>query len=538
MRGAKSAKWVAGAIVVALSATACGGGGSDSGDNKAGGQVKVQIGEPQHGLVPSNTYETEGAEVIHALFTGLVQFDEDGNTKLANAKSIETDDQQHWTIKLKDGWKFHDGTPVTAQSYADAWNYAANQKNAQETNPLFSKIEGYKDLSPGPGKEPTADKMSGLKVVDDTTLKVTLNTPFSAFKTMLGFTGFAPLPKVFFDDPKAFGQKPVGNGPFKMVGKFQHNDQIKTTKFKDYALADKIEVTGVTFKIYQKQETAWKDLQAGGVDIMDTLPPSALGSAKQVLGDRYVTGNDSGIGYIGFPIQYNKAFQNVDLRHAISMAIDRQAINKAIYSGSRPPADDFISPVVPGYRKGACGEFCTFNPKKAKKLYEKSGGLPNDTMELGYNADGGHKAWITAAANQIEKALDIKVKVKPFEQFGAILDALGDKKYQGAFRMGWIMDYPNMENYLRPIFSKSAIENGSNYAGYVNPKVEDLLDKADAAPPEKAIKLYQKADDIIIQDMPYIPVSFYKRNAGFSKNLSQVKFTADLQVDWTSVKYA
>ena len=152
MRGAKSAKWVAIATVVALGATACGGGGDDtSTGGKGNGVVSVEIGEPQNSLVPTNTYETEGGQVINALFTGLTKLDADNKVVNAMAESIETKDNKVWTIKLKSGYTFHNGEKVTAQSFIDAWNYGANQTNAQQTNPLFSHIQGYSDLNPGEG---------------------------------------------------------------------------------------------------------------------------------------------------------------------------------------------------------------------------------------------------------------------------------------------------------------------------------------------------------------------------------------------------
>jgi oligopeptide transport system substrate-binding protein len=218
------------------------------------------------------------------------------------------------------------------------------------------------------------------------------------------------------------------------------------------------------------------------------------------------------------------------------MSIDRQAIADKIFLGARTPADDFISPIIEGYRKGACGDACTLDPTKAKQLYKESGGLPGNTLEIGYNADGDHKAWVEAVANQIQQNLGIKVTAKPFEQFQTILNDLDAKKYSGAFRMGWNMDYPDMENYLRPIFSKDAITSGSNYAGYVNEDFEKLLVEGDQAPTrEDAIKKYQQADDIILDEMPYVPVYFYKTNGGFSDKIKSVKI-AGHQVLWDTVK--
>ncbi|MGV9345441.1 peptide ABC transporter substrate-binding protein [Streptomyces spiralis] len=538
MRGAKSAKWVAIAAVVALGATACGGGGDDnsSGSGKGGnGVISVEIGEPQNSLVPSNTYETEGGQVINALFTGLTKLDADNKVVNAMAQSIETKDNKVWTIKLKPGYTFHNGEKVTAQSFIDAWNYGANQTNAQQTNPLFSHIEGYGDLNPGEGKKPTTDKLSGLKAVDDNTLQVTLTGPFSAFPAQLSFTAFVPLPKAFFKDPKGFGEAPIGNGPFKMSGKFKHNEEIDTVKYDKYPDASKIEPKGVNFKIYSNLDTAYKDLVAGNLDVQLVIPNSGLPTYHKDLPGRYIDEADSGVGYIGFPIKYNKAFQNADLRRSISMAIDRKTISEKIFLGARTPADDFISPIIDGYRKGAC-DACNLDPAKAKELYKKSGGLPNNTLEIGYNADGDHKAWVEAVANQIQQNLGIKVVAKPFEQFQTILNDLDAKKYQGAFRMGWNMDYPDMENYLRPIFSKDAIANGSNYAGYVNQDFEKLIVEGDHAPThEEAVKKYQEADDVILKEMPYIPVYFYTLNSGFSEKVKSLKI-AGHNILWDTVK--
>jgi oligopeptide transport system substrate-binding protein len=538
MRGAKSAKWVAIAAVVALGATACGGGGDDnsSGGSKGNGVVSVEIGEPQNSLVPTNTYETEGGQVINALFTGLTKLDASNKVVNAMAESIESKDNKVWTIKLKSGYTFHNGEKVTAQSFADAWNYGANQTNAQQTNPLFSHIAGYADLNPGEGKKPTTDKLSGLKVVDDSTLQVTLGGAFSAFPSQLSFTAFVPLPKAFFKDPKAFGEAPIGNGPFKMSGTFKHNQEIDTVKYDKFPDASKIEVKGVNFKIYSNVDTAYKDLVAGNLDSLLTIPTSGLPTYHKDLNGRYIDEADSAVGYIGFPIKYNKAFQNADLRKAISMSIDRKTIASKIFLGARTPADDYISPIIDGYRKGACGEGCTYNPTKAKALYQQSGGLPGNTLEIGYNADGGHKEWVEAVSNEIQQALGIKVTAKPFEQFQTILNDLDAKKYQGAFRMAWSMDYPDMEDYLRPVFSKEAIANGSNYSGYTNETFEKLLVQGDqAATHEEAVKKYQAADDVLLKDLPYIPVYFYTMNAGYSDKIKSMK-VAGHQILWDTVK--
>lgn len=210
MRGAKSAKWVAGAAIIALAATACGGSDSDSGKDMNSGKadpngiLTAQLGEPQNPLQPANAKESQGSRVLRTIFSGLVDY-EPGTGKLTyvNAESVTPNaDSSVWTVKLKPGWKFHDGTTVTSKSFVDSWNWSANVKNNQTNSSWFQDIKGYEDVHPAKGK-PKADKMSGLKIVDDNTFTISLTGPVSYFAYKLGYDVWAPLPESFFKDPAA-----------------------------------------------------------------------------------------------------------------------------------------------------------------------------------------------------------------------------------------------------------------------------------------------------------------------------------------------
>src|SRR5215217_4784020 len=204
---------VASTIVGAMLMTACGGSDDNGGDDSAaasGGEFSIYIGEPENPIVPGNTSESEGSQVVEALWTGLVQYsNEDGSVQYTGvADSIESDDATTWTVKLKDGWTFHDGTPVTANSFVDAWNYTALSTNAQGGSYFFANVEGYDELQ-GEADDagnvvtpPAAGEMSGLKVVDDKTFTVTLTAPFAQYPVTVGYNAFYPLPKAFFDDPE------------------------------------------------------------------------------------------------------------------------------------------------------------------------------------------------------------------------------------------------------------------------------------------------------------------------------------------------
>ncbi|MFI6500104.1 ABC transporter substrate-binding protein [Nonomuraea typhae] len=502
----------------------------------------MELGEPQELLVPTNTTESEGSETLAALFEPLVNYDENKKAIEAAAASIESTDQKVWTIKLKPGYTWHNGEPLIAQNYVDAWNYAANQENAQSAGYFFARVDGFADLNPGEGKPVTAKGMKGLEAVDDTTLKVTLSASFSQFKTLLGYTAFYPLPKAAFGaDGKVtqeYGEKPIGQGLFKMDKPYKKGtDQtIEMSVYDKYPGTKPKGWTKLQFKLYVSAETSFNDLQAENLDIHDSLPPSAIATAKTALGERYQDQPDAGIGYIGVPLKYNPEYKNPDVRKAISMAIDRKTIAETVFSGTRAPADDFINPAIDGYRQGACAA-CAYNPAEAKKLYESANGPKK--IELGYNADGGHKEWIEAVANNLRANLGVEVTPRPFEKFQAILDELDAKKYTGLFRMGWAIDYPSAENYLTPIFSTGAAVTGSNYGGYASKEFDDLLAKGDQAPTvEEGLKFYQQADDILNKELPYIPVYFYRNNSGYSTKVKNIKINLLNQVEWSEVEKA
>ncbi|GIH78534.1 peptide ABC transporter substrate-binding protein [Planobispora longispora] len=539
MRVFKGAKIIAGAALLSLGLAACGSVTSAGGAADADQPVRMRIGEPQKLFYPSDTVESEGAEVLAAIFAPLVKYDEEKKPVEYVADSIETNDNRVWTIKIKDDFTWHNKEKLVAQDYVDAWNYAANQENAQSTNYFFARVRGYDALNPGEGKKPATDKMSGLRVIDKTTFQVTLKQPFSQFLTMLGYSAFYPLPKVAFGGDgkitKAYAEKPIGQGMFQIDGPYNKGtDQtINLTRYQGFPL-DKPKFEKLQFKIYNSAETAWNDLQAGNIDVQEQLPPAAISTAKAELGDRYIDQEDASIGYVGFPLVASDTYDDPRIRRAISMAIDRKTITETVFSGTRAPADDFINPLLPGYRPGACSA-CVYDPDGAKKLYAEANGPK--TLQLGSNMDNGHKEWIEAVANNLRSNLGVTVDIEQVEKFQEILDRLDAKQYTGMFRSGWLIDYPSAENYLTPIFSTGAIRTGSNYAGYSNPEFDQLLAKGDsAASLEEGLKYYQQADDLLLRDLPMIPIFYYRMNAAFSEHIRGVEINLLNQVEWASVE--
>jgi peptide/nickel transport system substrate-binding protein/oligopeptide transport system substrate-binding protein len=503
--------------------------GSSAGSKAAANVFSVALTEPDH-LTPGNTSSSYSKTVLDALFDTPVFIDAGGKPQMGAAESVTSTDQKVWTIKIKPGRTFSNGEPVTAQSFADSWNAAAYGPNGWTNNYYFANIEGYDALNPESG-DPATTTMSGLKVVDQNTLQVTLTAPFSQFPVTLSWIAFAPMPKAAFTDLKAYDQAPIGNGPFMLDGAWQHNRQIAVKRSPSYTGERKAKSDGVTFKIYASRDTAYTDLRANRVDLLQTIPPASAPEAKRLLGDRYVATPGGTMDYLGFPV-FDKRFASPDLRRAISMAIDRQAIVTAVYNGTFQPMASLLAPLVPGYRADACGEACTYDPVKAKQLFDQAGGF-SGTLNLYFsNADPSYEQWMTAVANQLKQNLgiqDIKFRKIPSTDY---LSTLRAHKEDGPYRNNWVMDYPSPQDYLEYMWGPD------NRMGWENKEFNDLIKQANSAPSfEASLPLYQKAEDIALAEMPMIPLWNWQDQAGYSTRITGVDLTPyNANLDTISVK--
>ena len=541
MRKGRLAALVAAPMAVAMLVSACGGGGG--GASGADGIVTLDWGEPENPLVPGNTTEENGGFIIDAMFTGLVKYRaSDLKVENAVAQSIETTDNQNFTIKLKPNWTFHDGTPVKAKNFVDAWNYTAYGPNGFQGASFMEQIDGYDVVHPedpdgesGPQEPPTppTKEMSGLKVVDDNTFTVKLKNPFTIFPLVLGYSAYKPLPDSFFADPKAFEEKPIGNGPFKFQDRTP-NQELNLAAYENYAGDDKPTIKGAKFKVYDQLDAAYQDLVSGNLDFLRAVPVSALvgDKWKQDLGPRAKEKPGLLTQNMGFPI-YDEQFKNPLLRKAISMSIDRKTITEQVFAGGRDPADGFATPAADGYVPNQCGEACTFNPQKAKEYLAQAGGFKG-TLTVETNGDGGHNEWSEAVAANIRQNLGIDVVFTPVPSFGEFRQKANAFQFKGLFRTGWKADYPNIETFLTQLYRTGA---SSNDYGYSNPAFDAALDRANAAPTvEAANKGYTDAEKLLGEDLPIVPLWSQPVQYGFSERVAEGEVKAYRELDLTTVR--
>ncbi|MGY1650936.1 peptide ABC transporter substrate-binding protein [Geodermatophilus sp. SYSU D01119] len=504
--------------------------------------VSIAIGEPESPLVPGNTVEEYGAQVVSSLWTGLVEYTPDGSVEYTGvAESIESPDNTTWTVRLRDGWTFHDGSPVTSSSFVDAWNATAYGPNAMAGSYFFANVVGYGELQAPVGEdgeplgEPAATEMSGLRVVDDRTFTVTLTAPFAQFPVTVGYNPFLPLPEAYFEDPEGFGVRPIGNGPFRAAEDYVPGDGVTLTRYDDYAGPRAAAVDAVEYRVYADATTAYTDALAGVLDVVPSVPAEAAGTAEEDFAGRYVESDASTFTFLALPL-YDERYADPRVRQALSMAIDRQAIADALFAGTRRPADSVVAPVVPGHRDGACG-YCELDVARADALLDEAGFDRSEPIELWFNAGAGNDAWVEALGNQLRANLGIEFVLRgdlaPAE-YGPLMDEQG---MTGPFRMGWAMDYPSPQSYLEPLYSTQAQPPaGANVAFYANPAFDALVAEGNtAATSEQAIAAYNRAEDVLLEDMPVIPLFFQVTQSVYSADVSGVVVDVFGRVDTASL---
>ncbi|MCK6161468.1 MAG: ABC transporter substrate-binding protein [Corynebacterium striatum] len=507
---------VVSAASLTLALAAC---GSDNGSaNGSGGNYITAWGsEPQNPLIPANTNETGGGRIVDSIYSGLVYYDADGKAQNEIAESIEPNkDNTKFTIKLKKT-NFSDGSPVTAKNFVDAWNYAV--ANDQLNASFFSNIKGFKE---------GVKELEGLKVEDDYTFTVELNNPKQDFPAQLGYSAFYPLHESAFDDLETFGQNPIGNGPYKLA-EWNHNQDATVVPNEEYKGGQKVANDGVKFVFYTSNDAAYADLLSGNLDLLDAVPDAAFDVYESDLGDR--ASNQPYAGFQSFTIGENlEHFSGEEgklRRQAISYAINRDEITETIFKGTRTPAKDFTSPVLPGYSEDIEGnEVLKYDPEKAKELWAKADKMnkwSSPSFEIAYNSDGGHKSWVDAVSNSIKNTLGIEAVGAPYPDFKSLRDEVTNRTIKTGFRTGWQADYPSMGNFLAPLYQTGGSSNDGDYSNEEFDKL--LVEAAKSSSQEEANAKYKEAQAILFEDLPAIPLWYPNATGGFSKAVSNTKFS-------------
>jgi oligopeptide transport system substrate-binding protein len=487
--------------------------------------VGIEVPTPVGVLVPGASLDPVTGNMVGAVFTGLTNFrGARGTPSNAAAQTIESADQLTWLVTLRKDWTFHDGSPMTADSFINAWNYVAYGPHRQVGADLLSPILGYDAMT---GEAPSATTLAGLAKTSELEFTITLSAPNSQFPVLLATPAYSPLPAAFFEDPAEFAQNPIGNGPYQVV-EGSSDGSLKLTRFGDYlgtrGKVDRIDVAPASppgDEAESGRNSAAVRQGAPGVPLLEAADSSAEASTEVTTGT---------LTTLGFPL-YNPRFANADVRAAISMAIDRDVIVADPSRAALAKASGWVSPVANGYRANGCGANCTYNFDKANSTLSGAGGFDGD-LQIAYLADGAQAALAESICTSIRNTLDLACSGRPFPDEPAMAAALMSNQLDGPFLTRRNMTYPSIQDFLVPTYTTGGTENWTRYS---NPFFDAIVAQADASNPKESLAAYQNAETVLAAEMPSAPLWFEVTSLVHSGDYGNVGFTPYAQVNLPAI---
>jgi oligopeptide transport system substrate-binding protein len=459
-------------------------------------------------LDPHKTSTVYEAHILRDLFSGLTVQDAKAEVIPGAAESWTiSDDKKVYTFKLRKDGKWSDGTPVTANDFVFSWRRLVLPETAAEYAYMLAPVVNAEAITKGEKKP----EELGAKAVDDYTFEVTLNAPTPYFLEMLTHQSTYAVSKANVEKFGAEFIKPgnlVSNGAY-MLAEFVPNDHVKAVKNPNFYDAANVKIDTVNYIPTEDRSTAMKRFEAGELDSNDDIPTEQLADLKAKFGDQVRLGPYLGTYYYVFKLTKDP-WTNVKLRHAISMAIDRDYLAEKVWQNTMLPSYSFVPPGITGYetRTTDYAEKSQIDREdEAKKILEELGYGPGNPLklEIRYNTSENHKNTAVAIQDQL-KPLGIEVTLLNTDT----KTHYGHLEQHGDFdvaRAGWIADYKDPENFLA--LCKSG--TGNNYAEYSNKEYDDLLAAAAAStdPAERMKKLSDAEAIGVARDLCVLPLLYY-----------------------------
>jgi oligopeptide transport system substrate-binding protein len=465
-----------------------------------GGGVLKLYGIDPYTLDPAVAGDGNSHNYIVQIFSGLVRLDDNLEPAPDIAEKWElSQDRRTYTFYLRKDVRFHDGRGVTAADFKYSWERACNPATGSNVAGTYlGDIVGVKDVIQG-----KTGSISGVKVVSDYVLQVTIDAPRSYFLSRLTYTTALVVDKANVAAGKEWWRKPNGTGPFSLK-EWQPNTSLVLERNGDYygdvAGVERVEFalwSGVPMNMY---ETGEIDTAPVYVSYIDRVTDKAGPFYKELQ----VTPELS-FYWIGF--NPNRApFDDVNVRRAFTQAVDKDKVISLAFRNLVQRADGVLPPGLPGFNEDLTG--LDYDVNKARELIAKSkygdvSKLPPITLTTsGYG--GEISSYLEAIITEWRKNLGVEVTVRQLEP-ERFLYYLKEEKDE-MFDMGWIADYPHPQDFLDVLFRTGA-EN--NFAEYSNPAVDALLDRAALeADSDKSLELYRQAEQLLVDDAALMPLWF------------------------------
>ncbi len=449
-------------------------------------------------LDPALARESTSLEYIVEIFSGLVCFD--SNLKIvpdiAGSWDI-TGNGTIYTFHLRQGVEFYSGREVTANDFKYSLERACDPATGSQTAETYlGDIVGVKEKLQG-----KANEVSGVKVLDNYTLQITIDASKEYFLAKLTYPTAFVVDKANVEIGNDWWKSPNGTGPFKL-SEWREGKQIILERNELYYL----EPAKLKQVVYTLQGAPMTLYENGKIDVTDVY----LGDIERVLDpsntlhQQLSTIPGFGLYYIGFNTT-KPPFDDVKIRQAFCYAIDKDKIIDLVLKGVVSKAEGILPPGMPGYNENVKG--LDFNIELAQRLIAESkyGNVSNlPTITLTTSGIGTVSSIEAALVDMWQQNLGVEVEIRQLEPDKYNDEIMNEKDEM--FVQSWGADYPDPQNFLDILFHSGTNDNVGEYS---NPEVDSLLEKAGVEQDTTTrMNLYQQAEQMIVDDAACIPIFF------------------------------
>jgi oligopeptide transport system substrate-binding protein len=488
-------------------------------------------------LDPHKTSTVYEAHILRDMLEGLVIHNAKGEISPGVAESwASSADGMVYTFKLRQNAKWSNGDPVKASDFAFAYRRIMNPETGAKYAKILYAIKGAEAANKGKGKIEDI----GVSAVDERTLVITLERPTAYFLELLTHQTALPLHEATVTKHGSNFVKPenwVSNGPY-VLKEFVPGSHIKTTKNPNFHDAANVKIDAVMFYPTKDTAAAIRRFEAGELHSNDDIPADQVKALQTKFGDQIKLAPFLGTYYLA--VNTTKApFNDVRVRQALSMAIDREFLAEQIWGNTMVPGYSFVPPGIASYGEPAYADYKEMTPdereEQAKVLLAEAGFGPQQPLkvEIRFNMTDNNRATVVAIAEQWKKIgiVTSQIHTDAKTHFAHLRDG-GDFDVA---RAGWIADYADPQNFLFLLESDAV---GLNYAKYKDLDYDDLMRKAATETnTQERTKVLHAAETIFMRDLPYIPILYYgsknlvsRKLQGWQPNLKDVHPTRFLSL--------
>ncbi|WP_410768032.1 peptide ABC transporter substrate-binding protein [Fontibacillus sp. BL9] len=497
---------------------------ANSGDEKlaADQTLRINLSAEPPTFDPAQAQDSQANTVLKTMYEGLTRMDDSGEPQPAAAEKWEIDGTKY-TFHLRQDAKWSNGDPVTANDFVFAWERVLSP-NTQPAAPYAYQLYYLKN-----GQEYNEGKVTdfsqvGVKAIDDYTLEVEIVAPTPYFLGLTSFYTYYPVHQSVKNDDKwaVDASKMIVNGAFTLTN-WTKGQTIEVTKNENYWDKDSIKLNKISMSLVNSSATELASYQNGELDRVGhpngEIPTDQIPILKDQLKDELGIKGIASTYYYEFNVTA-EPFDNVNIRRAFAMAIDRQAIVDNVTLGGQLPAFGFVPPGIKGvsdeYRNEHKDDYFTENLEEAKKLLEQGmqekGYTKLPEITLIYNSSDAHKKVALAVADMWKKNLGIDVKTEN-QEWGVFIENRQNLNYQVA-RAGWTADYNDPMTFM----DMWVTGGGNNDTGFTNEEYDKLI--AEAKTTDKAETRdanFSKAEQILIKDNQVLMPIYYYTNVSAEK---------------------